>query len=72
MTNLLTLGGGYYSRTFSGLRGKNYGKVYNDELVLVAGGGKGPDGGPAVGAAMGQPFGCAIDAAGNLFIADYS
>lgn len=43
-----------------------------DELVLVAGGGKGPDGGPAVGAAMGQPFGCAIDAAGNLFIADAS
>jgi len=43
-----------------------------DELVLVAGGGKEPDGGPAVGAAMGQPFGCAIDAAGNLFIADAS
>lgn len=43
-----------------------------DELVLVAGGGKGPDGGPAVGAAMGQPFGMAIDAAGNLFIADFS
>lgn len=41
-----------------------------DELVLVAGGGKGPDVGAAVGAAMGQPFGCAIDAAGNLFIAD--
>ncbi len=43
-----------------------------DELVLVAGGGKGPDGGPAVGAALGQPFGCAIDDAGNLFIADAS
>jgi DNA-binding beta-propeller fold protein YncE len=43
-----------------------------DELVLVAGGGKGPDGGPAIGAAMGQPFGMAIDAAGNLFIADFS
>lgn len=43
-----------------------------DELVLVAGGGKGPDGGSAVGAAMGQPFGCAIDDAGNLFIADAS
>ena len=43
-----------------------------DELILVAGGGKGLDGGPAVGAVMGQPFGCAIDAAGNLFIADYS
>lgn len=43
-----------------------------DEVVLVAGGGKGPDGGPAVGAAMGQPFGCAIDDAGNLFIADAS
>lgn len=42
------------------------------ELVLVAGGGKGLDGGPAVGAAIGQPFGCAIDTAGNLFIADYS
>ncbi|QDU28034.1 NHL repeat protein [Anatilimnocola aggregata] len=43
-----------------------------DELLLVAGGGKGSDGGSAIGAAMGQPFGMAIDAAGNLFIADFS
>lgn len=43
-----------------------------DEVVLVAGGGQGPDGGPAISAAMGQPFGCAIDAAGNLFVADAS
>jgi hypothetical protein len=46
--------------------------VQADELVLVAGGGKGPDGGPAVGAAMGQPFGMGVDAIGNLFIADFS
>lgn len=43
-----------------------------EKIVLVAGGGKGPDGGPAIGAAMGQPFGTAIDKHGNLFIADYS
>lgn len=43
-----------------------------EKIVLVAGGGKGPDGGPAIGAAMGQPFGTAIDKHGNLFIADFS
>jgi hypothetical protein len=43
-----------------------------EKIVLVAGGGKGPDGGPAIGAAMGQPFGTAIDKDGNLFIADFS
>lgn len=46
--------------------------AHAEKVVLVAGGGKGPDGGPAVGAAMGQPFGTAIDTHGNLFIADYS
>lgn len=43
-----------------------------DKLVLVAGGGTGKDGEPATKAAMGLPFGVAIDKQGNLFIADFS
>ncbi len=43
-----------------------------DTVKLVAGGGMGPDGGPADKAALGQPFGVGIDSQGNLYIADYS
>ena len=43
-----------------------------DQIQLVAGGGTGADGSPAVEAALGQPFGVALDKQGNLFVADYS
>jgi DNA-binding beta-propeller fold protein YncE len=46
--------------------------TWAEKLVLIAGGGTGGDGTEASKAAMGQPFGVAIDAQGNLFIADYS
>ena len=46
--------------------------VRAEQLVLVAGGGKGPDGSAAIEAAIGQPFGVAIDKEGNLFIADFT
>ncbi len=46
--------------------------VSAEKLVLVAGGGTAKDGGPAAGAAIGQPFGMARDKDGNLFIADFS
>lgn len=41
-------------------------------LTLVAGGGTGGDGSKATEAAIGQPFGVAMDKQGNLFIADYT
>src|SRR5437762_253386 len=41
-----------------------------DKLVLVAGGGNGPDGGPAAGAALISPFGTAFDADGTLYFVE--
>jgi DNA-binding beta-propeller fold protein YncE len=41
-----------------------------DKLVLVAGGGNGPDGGKAVGAALVSPFGTAFDADGTLYFVE--
>jgi sugar lactone lactonase YvrE len=42
----------------------------NGIITTVAGGGTGGDGGAATNAALGQPFGVALDAAGNLYISD--
>jgi DNA-binding beta-propeller fold protein YncE len=41
-----------------------------DKLVLVAGGGNGPDGGPAVGAALVSPFSTTFDADGTLYFVE--
>ncbi len=46
--------------------------VRGEQLVLVAGGGSGKDGGPATEASMGEPFGVEIDKEGNLFMADFT
>jgi uncharacterized protein (TIGR03437 family) len=48
-------------------------KVSNGVITTVAGngtGGYGGDNGPATSAQVGEPFGVAVDAAGNLYIAD--
>ncbi|MGA2032392.1 MAG: Ig-like domain repeat protein [Thermoguttaceae bacterium] len=44
----------------------------NGIITTVAGGGSGGDGGPATNAALSWPTSVAVDAAGNLFIADSS
>src|SRR5271165_6340146 len=41
-------------------------------LLLVAGGGNGPDGALAVEAELKTPFGVAFDASGNFFIAEFT
>ncbi len=41
-------------------------------IVTAVGGGFGGDGGPALGAALGTPFGLALDDSGNLYICDVS
>ncbi|HLX63908.1 MAG TPA: hypothetical protein VKX17_21735 [Planctomycetota bacterium] len=43
-----------------------------ETLVLVAGGGNGPDGGPAIGAKINHPFAASIDKAGNLYTPEFS
>ncbi len=47
-------------------------KVSSGIITTVAGGGNGADGGPATSAQLGKPQGVAVDAAGNLYIADSS
>ncbi len=42
----------------------------NGIITTVAGGGSGGDGGPAIEASLNGPMGVAVDASGNLFIAD--
>ncbi|MFQ5668728.1 MAG: hypothetical protein ACE5I7_20185, partial [Candidatus Binatia bacterium] len=37
-------------------------------ITTFAGGGSGGDGGPAAGAALGRPYGVAVDSAGNVYI----
>src|SRR5437870_5524926 len=44
--------------------------VRADKLVLVAGGGDGADGSPALQAKLTGPFGVAFDRSGNLFIVE--
>jgi DNA-binding beta-propeller fold protein YncE len=44
--------------------------VRADKLVLVAGGGAGADGSPAVQAKLTGPFGVAFDRSGNLFVVE--
>ncbi|HEV3078306.1 MAG TPA: hypothetical protein VGY66_00945 [Gemmataceae bacterium] len=44
--------------------------VRADKLVLVAGGGDGADGSPAIQAKLTGPFGVAFDRSGNLFIVE--
>ncbi len=46
--------------------------VRADKLALVAGGGTGGDGGPAMEAKLQSPFGVASDRAGNLYIIEYT
>ena len=41
-------------------------------IVTAVGGGFGGDGGPALGAALGTPFGVALDDSGNLYICEFS
>ena len=41
------------------------------EVTVVAGGGEGPDGSPALGGKLVVPFGVALDQAGNLYIAEF-
>jgi sugar lactone lactonase YvrE len=45
-------------------------KVSNGLITTVAGNGNGGDNGPAIGARLALPVGLAVDAAGNLYIAD--
>lgn len=42
-----------------------------ETIVLFAGAGSGPDGGPAVGAKINHPFGTGIDKAGNVYIPEF-
>ncbi|WP_111631310.1 NHL domain-containing protein [Larkinella arboricola] len=42
----------------------------NGIITTIAGGGQGADGGPAIQASLNDPYGIALDAQGNLFIAD--
>jgi sugar lactone lactonase YvrE len=47
-------------------------KVSNGVITTVAGNGNGGDNGPAIGAKLVLPLGIAVDAAGDLYIADFS
>ena len=42
-----------------------------ETIVLIAGGGSGPDGGPAAGAKINHPFGTGMDKAGNIYIPEF-
>jgi hypothetical protein len=46
------------------------GSAQADRIVLVAGGGDGPDGSPATRAELKSPFGVDADQAGNLFVVE--
>jgi NHL repeat len=43
-----------------------------ERLVLVAGGGAGSDGSPAIGGRLDTPFGVAFDRSGNMFVVEYA
>src|ERR1043165_3696538 len=45
--------------------------AHAESIVLVAGGGNGPDGGPALGAKIDHPFATAIDKAGNIYTPEF-
>jgi sugar lactone lactonase YvrE len=45
-------------------------KVSGGIITTVAGGGLSGDGGPAIAAALSEPFGVAVDSAGNLYIVE--
>ena len=46
------------------------GLAWADRLVLVAGGGTGAEGGPAIGAELRSPFGVDFDPSGNMYIVE--
>jgi DNA-binding beta-propeller fold protein YncE len=46
------------------------GNIRADNIVLVAGGGDGDEGGPATKAKLGSPFGVEFDKAGNLYFVE--
>lgn len=43
-----------------------------ESIVLVAGGGSGPDGGPALSAKLNRPFATAIDREGNIYTPEFA
>src|SRR5262245_39549992 len=68
--------GGFYVCS-GGTTGKSLNRIYyvspSGALTLVAGNGSlgfAGDGGPAIAASLGNPQGIALDASGNLYIAD--